>query len=87
LLSLFLLKEKVTIPIAIGTRKTRSLRAFFHACARQKPLGWTGNKIIFRFIVELVAVTICKKKFANEHFRLCVFAFNHAHPPKADKLL
>ena len=36
--SFFCLDAKETIPIAIGTRKTRSLRAFFLACARQKPL-------------------------------------------------
>ncbi len=40
------------------------------------------------FIVELVAVAIGKKKFAHQHFRLCVFGFDHAHPEIGrDKLL
>jgi hypothetical protein len=36
------------------------------------------------FIVELITVSICIKKFTNEHFRPGVFAFDLAHIVASD---
>jgi len=64
-LSLFLLKEKVTIPIFIGTRKTRSAPRVFPCLRSAKAYAWNFRS----FYRGIITGVICKKKFPNQNLR------------------
>jgi len=48
-------------------------------CERAGNIGFGGEA----FIVEFIVVSVGVQKFSDQHFRLCVFAFDLAHPERS----